>query len=284
MIVVGMVMTMPMAMPSAARAQSTLLLDPLGEPLSAATEDQLVAALQAIAGESGHRVLRPAPGTVYEALDPSTGDDLQALAGSVGFDRVIAAWIEPGPLGYDILIAVASRERFGAVSRARATSREGLVDAATAALRELLPPDFAAPRGGWEAPLDPHRSGRGRPSRLSLGLLRFGGVMLLATYLPNTVVSAVAGFQSNAWFSGTFDGAWDAFRVVGAIPVVGPWIQLAIAPTPPNGWIPWLVVDGILQGVAAGLLIAGAAIHIEDTAVTPWAGPDRAGLALDGTF
>ncbi len=103
----------------------------------------------------------------------------------------------------------------------------------------------------------------------------------MGTYLSNVVGSALSGY---GFFTGTFDGAWDDFRVVGTIPIVGPWVQLAIAPTPPNGWIPWLAVDGILQGLGAALLIAGTTVQIDDASATPWVGADGAGLRLAGTF
>lgn len=267
--------------PGALEAQTAMVLDPLGVPLGAETESRLVQALGAVARERGYDVARVPRGMEVGELDPRSGDDLSALADRSGEGRVVAVWVAYGPLGYDILVAVASGPRLEPASRARATSVEGVVDAAAGALREMLPADYAT-ASGWHAPLDPHRARP--PSRLGQGLVAFGGALLLGTYLPNVLGSALAGYQPTLWFQGTFDGRWDAFRVVGAVPVIGPFVQLGLMPSPSDGWTAWLVVDGLVQSLAAALLIAGVVVHGEHASATPWIGPGQAGLDIRGAF
>src|SRR5688572_3454056 len=45
----------------------------------------------------------------------------------------------------------------------------------------------------WERPPDPHEAPP--PSRLGRGLVAFGGGLLLGTYLPNVLGSALSGFR-----------------------------------------------------------------------------------------
>lgn len=130
--------------------------------------------------------------------------------------------------------------------------------------------------------------------RVNLGLTIAGAAMLGASYISNIVVSLFAGIG----FGSSAEEAWNDFRFVGLVPVLGPWIQLGIKPTPidQDYWVTWLVIDGVLQAAGLTMLIVGltvresvevrAVAEIGDftLSVTPFAGPTGSGLALSGTF
>jgi len=96
---------------------------------------------------------------------------------------------------------------------------------------------------------------------------------------------------------GSDDAGWDEFRLAAILPVAGPWVQLALKPTDfrNDAWGPWLIANGIWQGVGTILLIAGIATIGDDEvptaeiegvrfAVLPNFAPDQMGLSLVGEF
>ena len=84
---------------------------------------------------------------------------------------------------------------------------------------------------------------------------------------------------------------WTAFRATSLIPLIGPWIQMGVAPDLNNWWPIWLAFDGLVQAAGFVMLVYGlAANQGEDEPATPeltllpMAGPDHTGLLLTGTF
>ncbi len=131
-----------------------------------------------------------------------------------------------------------------------------------------------------------------RPRR-SIGLLIAGPIVLAVPWLLNGIGGLFAGVHVSFGSSGApEDPRWDAFRWAGFIPVVGPWIELAIKPTgfEEDGWGTWLVLNGLLQATGLGILIAGIAQQSEPApdepyvSVLPTVGPDGAGLMVSGRF
>lgn len=131
-------------------------------------------------------------------------------------------------------------------------------------------------------------------SRPNLGLIISGAVMLGVGWVVSFIVGLPAG--DDPFVSGS-DDRWDAFRFSSLVPIAGPWIQLAVKPTDfrEDYWGAWLIIDGLLQGAGAIMLIAGIATPSEETvyadlgggveiAIAPQIGPGFAGLALDGRF
>ncbi len=129
-------------------------------------------------------------------------------------------------------------------------------------------------------------------SRPHLGLAISGGVMLGVSWLVHAaLISPLAGCDLDSC-----QDAWGDFRLVGTIPLAGPWIQLAVKPTSDrDGWLPYLVIDGLLQIAGLTMLILGVSLRETVTvysegpagfelAVLPSAGPDGGGLGLVGRF
>jgi len=116
-------------------------------------------------------------------------------------------------------------------------------------------------------------------------------------YLTNVVGSALAGYQCvwTAWFHSdcAFQSDWLAFRLVGAVPVAGPFIQLGLEPGTAGGdaWAPFLIANGITQTFALTFLLVellhpSRRVSLTSGAVEvrPELGAQRAGLSLIGTF
>lgn len=90
----------------------------------------------------------------------------------------------------------------------------------------------------------------------------------------------------------SFQPEWDNFRAFSLIPIAGPWMQLAAKPASYDDfWVPFLVVDGILQGAGLIVAVVGTVLLIQDeqveapsVAVLPTFSSDGAGLEVAGRF
>jgi hypothetical protein len=131
------------------------------------------------------------------------------------------------------------------------------------------------------------------PSRGDLPVTIAGVAVLCGGWLLNTVGSLFSGlhvqFGPSAYGPTDDAGRWDTFRFTGIIPIVGPWIQIGIAPngTRDAGWIAWLVGDGLMQALGLALVIAGVTIsepRREAIVLVPSGGPGQVGLMASGRF
>lgn len=142
-------------------------------------------------------------------------------------------------------------------------------------------------------PIRAQRPARPQRDRTPLALTIAGAAMLGGGWVLNWFGGIFAGY-STCLFGGCssgFDPAWDGFRAASFVPVIGPWIQIAILPNYSNYWPLWLVIDGLLQTAGAAMLIAGLSMDSGDegeatpqVSILPSFGPDHARLDLVGTF
>lgn len=147
-----------------------------------------------------------------------------------------------------------------------------------------------------EAPSDRNR---GR----NIGLIAAGYGVFALGWVMDLIGGPLGGYQDRTCISlgalggchglppGTsFQPAWDDFRAFSLIPIAGPWMQLAVKPPSSNDlWVPFLVIDGILQGAGAILAVVGTVLLVEDeqapsVAVLPTFSSDGAGVAVAGRF
>lgn len=93
------------------------------------------------------------------------------------------------------------------------------------------------------------------------GLIVSGAVILGVGWLSNIFVSVFAGV------GGTSSDEWDTFRYLGIVPVLGPWIQMAVKPTSldEDDWAYYLTINGIIQAVGTTMLVLGIAIPVTRT-------------------
>lgn len=135
----------------------------------------------------------------------------------------------------------------------------------------------------------PRRRGGGH-----VGLIISGAVLLGVGWISNFIVGLPAG---DDLFSGGARPEWEAFRYSSLIPVVGPWVQLAVKPTAfsQDDWAIWLIFNGLMQATGTALLVAGIATSGDDggsadsgtgpqLVVVPNVGRDHAGLTVAGSF
>lgn len=123
--------------------------------------------------------------------------------------------------------------------------------------------------------------------RLALYILGGGGLAL--SWAANAVAGAFAGghvtseTHGGVAFPDTWEPGWDAFRGVAFVPVLGPWIQLALFPDGglTTGWLAWLIADGAIQALGLTLFVWAASL---DVPVMPTVSPDGAGLVVSDTF
>lgn len=97
--------------------------------------------------------------------------------------------------------------------------------------------------------------------RVHVGLIVAGAVMFGVSWLLHALlISPLAGCSLSS--SSGCSSTWEDFRWTGALPLVGPWIQLGIKPggLGNDGWGPYLIIDGLLQAGGLTMLILGATI------------------------
>jgi hypothetical protein len=129
-------------------------------------------------------------------------------------------------------------------------------------------------------------------TRPRLGLVISGAILFGVSYVFHAALVSPFG----GWSLDYGDNpAWSDFRWMGAIPLAGPWLQLAAKPTSPteDGWTTYLVIDGLLQAAGATMLILGLTLRQEvggyaeaepSFMVAPMAGRYAAGLTAFGRF
>jgi len=140
------------------------------------------------------------------------------------------------------------------------------------------------------APTDaPRSSGAGH-----VGLIISGAVILGVMWIGNFIVGSAASLDGRL----DTDPAWDTFRGVSFIPVIGPLVQLAVKPTgfEEDHWATWLLIDEALQLTGLTLLILGIVLPSGDDgdmarvsdglelAVLPSLSSGQGGLTLIGRF
>ncbi len=135
-----------------------------------------------------------------------------------------------------------------------------------------------------------------------------GGALLLAGWGTNALGGLGAGVDCTFGFgfggrlggggSGcNHDAAWEDFRTLSLVPVVGPYAQLALLPdgARDGGWPGWLVASAIVQTTGLALLIAGLVTRLRGAgppeprpgptlSVLPTITPDGAGLSVSSSF
>lgn len=140
----------------------------------------------------------------------------------------------------------------------------------------LLPTDRVM-LAGTLAPGDPLPAGGKVESVRATSALIFGAVAIALAYVPSIYVAATSTTKSEGWL---------------ALPVLGPWAALGARETcvpDPSSPGPTcvhdatsklgLITDGIIQGVATGILLVGLPSHTEIT----WSG-GQASLRVVPTF
>ncbi len=157
------------------------------------------------------------------------------------------------------------------------------------------PPNIPPPEASdLAAPLDRPRTNWAVIAP-GLALVAAGWILNVAASLPAGLCTDVFRVLSVASAGGTGPGcragpAWDTFRLVGIIPLVGPFAQLALKPgsLQDDAWATWLVADGLAQVAGVVLLAAGISTSVShdhpSVALTPRVGPRGAGLSLSGRF
>ncbi len=130
-------------------------------------------------------------------------------------------------------------------------------------------------------------------SRPRIGLVISGAVLFGVSWIIHAaLVSPFAGWSIDYGD----DPQWNDFRIMGAIPLAGPWIQLAIKPTAPfeDSWATYLLVDGLLQAAGITMLILGLTLRKEvggyannespSFMIGPMLGQGAGGLTATGRF
>ncbi len=125
------------------------------------------------------------------------------------------------------------------------------------------------------------------------GLIISGAVVLGVSWLVHAaLISPLAGWSASA----DLQPEWEAFRITGVIPVVGPWIQMGVKPgsLSNDSWAGYLAVNGLLQAGGLTMLILGIALRETETyyardgepsfAILPSFGQDGVGLTAVGQF
>lgn len=147
------------------------------------------------------------------------------------------------------------------------------------------------------ADVPPAQPARPRGAHVGQSLAIAGGAVLAAGWVFGFAIGLFGGYHDRTCWIGpcstltSWDPAWDDFRGTSLIPLVGPWIQLAVKPpSGPDGWPTFLVIDGLVQGIGAILLFVGVGIMGSEqdepppVAVLPIVSPTQAGLQVLGSF
>lgn len=300
----------PHAQPEAATA---VVLGSVAPEVDPSIPGVAQASLEAVLTERGYTLVTltqpPAP---LELGSPSA---ITALAAQLGVDRVLNLRVARDGDAYLVHLALGSGAEQPGVASLQRVSPELFAATLTEMARLLLPPAGQAPVGQWiaaptaaarvQAPSTlpaavgagaydgaqpaPAAAPRARRDRTPLALVIAGAVSLGAGWVSNGLIGALSGYRS-CIFSGCtsgFDPAWDAARVASFVPLIGPWVQLALIPNTDNGWPIWLPINGLLQAAGLGMLIAGLVIDGDappPVAILPSVGHDHATLTLAGTF
>jgi len=137
-----------------------------------------------------------------------------------------------------------------------------------------------------------------RGSRVGQTLAITGGAVLGGGWVFGIIIGLFGGYHDRVCWIGpcsagpsSWDPAWDNFRATSLIPIIGPWVQLAVKPSSEDGWPTWLVIDGIIQGVGTILMFVGIGIMTSDddatpppVTVLPMLSPTTAGLMVLGNL
>lgn len=313
----ALVIAMTWLVGASASAQATpadpslMVLAPIGAP-DPSVAQTITASLSAVATNAHYHVVVPGDGSVIGALDPAAGTDLAALVQRTGLHRAVAVWVLATSVGYEVQVGIASSDGTSQSLRA-AAGATGIVDVAQRLFASLLPTPFIAASGTWGqlavvgppapsvAPTMPvattEPAEEGRSHRAETGLMIGGGVSLGAGWIFGILFGALGGYHDRVCITSScssttsWDPAWDNFRATSLIPILGPWIQLAVKP--PSSfdiWPEWLVIDGIIQGAGAVLLFVGIGLAASGettpppVAVLPMIGPGLVGLTAAGQF
>jgi hypothetical protein len=196
-----------------------------------------------------------------------------------------------------VWLVVASLAWWSTVAGAQDAASDGLpppTEAAPAAVPSQPAVLFASP------PAPPAESVA--ETHTNWALIAPGIGLLGAGYVFNLVVGLLAGVHPCIGPGGCLPPPptdWSTFRVWSAIPLAGPWAQLAVFPevlSDNPGWIAWLITTGALQAAGLVLLVVGIATPREvarsssaralrsSVEVLPSVGPGGAGLSVHGTF
>lgn len=286
-----------------------LVLDPLGAP-DAAVAAELAEVLSSVGRARGYHVVRPAAGSVVGALDPRAGTDLSAVVQRSAVHRGVVLWLTASGADYEVHVGLASDDGTASSMRLRAGPLD-LSRATEQALSTLLPPPFVATTTAWAPSLILEGASAGpapipvvdEPHGRETGLLISGAVILGVGWITAALIGLFGGYEDRSCLSGwgctppppggtSWRPAWDNFRATSLLPLVGPWIQLAVKPEGDDMWPVWLIANGVIQATGAVLLAVGIALfdgsgdREEGTTalVLPDVGMDRAGVTLLGTF
>lgn len=309
-------------------APTLLVLDPVGAP-DATTASAVRDALVQVGQARGYVVVVAGAGSVVGTLDPVSSASLVGVVQRSGVHRGVVAWLVPMGAGWDVHVGLATADGTAASIHALASPTD-LPGAASRGLSAILTGPFVPTTAAWggvvggsapsgpvvtvavpppsaaavttppsfsaDAPAEQHH--HDRPT----GLLVAGASMLGGGWVAGFAIGLFGGYHDRScidlWGGGcslppgtSWDPAWDDFRASSLLPVVGPWIQLAVKPPSSDGWPIWLVADGILQGAGLVMLIVGIVVFDsarppadDAVAVLPLVGPGEAGLAAAGRF
>ncbi len=175
------------------------------------------------------------------------------------------------------------------VTRAAAQAEATAVESAPHE-REASLGDGAAAEGGAILIRAAHVRDRNR----TVGLTIPGIALLVVGWVTNVVGGLLAG-TNGIFFSRTRDFGWEPFAAASVVPVLGPWIQLALKPTglEQDDWATWLVINGLVQAAAlTTLILALVHAHSDEHAardavelfVAPAFSPSHVGVTLTGRY
>lgn len=148
------------------------------------------------------------------------------------------------------------------------------------------------PQPYYQPAPQPQREARTR-TRPTLGLVIPGAIMFGVSWILHAaLISPFGGYTGTG-----FQPDWATFRWTGVIPVLGPWIQMAVKPgsLEQDSWAGYLAVNGLLQAAGVTMFILGFVFQETETyyvevegdtrfAVMPTVNQDFAGLTAVGEF
>ncbi len=310
-----------------ASGPTLLVLGTVSQDSDPSVAGAATSALQSVARERGYTIVALDPSAPRVSIDLHTGDALNGFTMQTGIDRTLHLHVFRDGASYALHLGLGSRDGSAAVSLLRIAPLAEVAATLTEMTRALLPPPGTAASGPWIAPPDatvattaevppapatttvtgaapttsasafapppepvrPARPQREHRDRTPLALTIAGAAMLGGGWVLNFFGGVFSGVCLGC--SSSAVDRWDTFRAVSFIPVVGPWVQIAILPDTSNWWPLWLVIDGLLQTAGLVMLIAGISLLGNDDepaaptiALLPSLAPDHARLDLVGTF